>query len=496
MSQYQTWEPQPSPWGRVLPPLLLVAGIGLSLWAVPQLLRTADRERADRAAEAAADRLASSTVLSGINSALRDIARVTEPSVVHVSVAAEVRGRLGSRDYTQSGSGWIWDDQGNIVTNAHVVDGANALEVQLNDGTLLNAELVGLDLRTDIAVLRVKADGLTPAARSSRLPEQGDMVFAFGSPFEFRFSMSSGIVSGIGRSAGLAEVEYENFIQVDAAINPGNSGGPLVDITGKVIGMNTAIATGRGSTVGSGQFAGIGLAIPMQIVENVVDQILQHGEVAKGFLGVSVVDVGSVGRLQSRSPEFVVVANKFQGDGAVVSAVSADSPAAKAGLRVGDVIVGIGGRRISTRDEVLSQIGTSRPGTTMPLEVWRPDAGRNAGERVQLSAELGTLDPTVNAAPLVEGLQRMGLADLQDVKQPVRGVRVGRVVKDAPADGKVPVDSVIVGCDGQSVRGLDDLVIRLTRAFTTRPRLLGTPSVSFQIRLPNGAERSVELELR
>jgi S1-C subfamily serine protease len=179
---------------RALPAALLLAAAATALWTVPALMRMAQVERTARSMEAASTRLAGTNVLDAMSAAIRDIGDAVEPAVVHVSVAGESKGRLGVRQFTQSGSGWIWDTAGHVVTNAHVVDGATALEVQLHDGSLHPATLVGLDPRTDIAVLRVNTDGLLPARRSSALPAQGDMVFAFGSPFEFRFSMSSGIV--------------------------------------------------------------------------------------------------------------------------------------------------------------------------------------------------------------------------------------------------------------------------------------------------------------
>jgi S1-C subfamily serine protease len=414
--------------------------------------------------------------------------------VVHVSVASEAKGRLGSRAFTQSGSGWIWDAAGHIVTNAHVVDGATALEVQLHDGSLHEATLVGLDPRTDVAVLRIAADGLLPARRSNELPAQGDLVFAFGSPFEFRFSMSSGIVSGVGRSAGLAEVEYESFIQVDAAINPGNSGGPLTDIRGNVIGVNTAIATGRGSTVGAGQFAGIGLAIPMSIAENVVEQLIEHGSVARGFLGVSVMDARQMRLRGSRNPVLQAAASAFPGQGAIVTSVTPASPAADAGLEVGDVIVSIAGRRIEAGDEVLSEIGTKRPGSALSLEVVRPTEAAGAGGRRNVTATLGTLDPSVNARPFVAAFERAGLAGLADGE---RGGRRGVTVASSrgPVAGEVPAGSLIVALDGLRVASLDDLWVRLTRSAVGRVRIAFPPSARITVLRPDGAERDVDVPL-
>jgi serine protease Do len=480
---------------RLLPAALLLAAAATSLWTVPKLIRMAASERTARSMDAASERLSKDNVLDALSAATRDVGEAVEPAVVHVSVAAEAKGRLGSRSFTQSGSGWIWDADGHVVTNAHVVDGASALEVQLHDGSLHQATLVGLDPRTDVAVLRIQADGLSPAKRSAVLPAQGDTVFAFGSPFEFRFSMSSGIVSGVGRSAGLAEVEYESFIQVDAAINPGNSGGPLTDTHGRLIGMNTAIATGRGSTVGNGQFAGIGLAIPMAIVENVVGQLLEHGSVKRGFLGVSVVDSQRVQAMGARDPVLRAVAQSFPGEGAVVTMVTPGSPAEAVGLRLGDVITAIAGRRIDSSDEVLSEIGTKRPGTELPLEVWRGSEAHPSGERMQVRAKLGTLDPNVNARALVAAFGRAGLTDLADAKREGRrGVEVRGSAGPIAAD--IPPGSMIVAFEGLRVASLDDLWVRLTRSAVGGVRLAAAPSARVTVWRPDGSERDVEVPLR
>jgi S1-C subfamily serine protease len=380
------------------------------------------------------------------------------------------------------------------------VDSADELEVQLHDGSLHGATLVGLDPRTDVAVLRIDAPGLLPARRSADLPSQGDLVFAFGSPFDFRFSVSSGIVSGIGRSAGLEEVEYESFIQVDAAINPGNSGGPLADIRGDVIGMNTAIATGRGSTVGSGQFAGIGLAIPMSIVENVVGQLIDHGTVSRGFLGVQMLDAQRLRMVGARDPAIVAALARFPDDPAVVSSVTPGSPAEGAGLRPGDVIVSIGGRRIEVVDEVTSEIGTKRPGTALDLEVWRSEPGADddaarVERRIPFRVTLATLDPSRAAGPIVQFVQRLGLAELADgMRGARRGVEVRRAQGAVAQD--VPPGSLIVAVDGMRVASLDDLWIRLQRSAVGRVRLASEPSVLLTIVRPDGSERDVELALR
>jgi S1-C subfamily serine protease len=480
---------------RALPAALLAAAAALSLWTVPALMRMASTERAARSMDAAAARLEGGSVLEDLNAAMRSVADAVEPAVVHVSVAGESRGRQGSRAFTQSGSGWVWDAAGHVVTNAHVVDGASRLEVQLHDGSLHEATLVGLDLRTDLAVLRVDAPGLLPARRSAQLPAQGDLVFAFGSPFEFRFSMSSGIVSGVGRSAGLEEVEYESFIQVDAAINPGNSGGPLTDVSGRVIGVNTAIATGRGSTVGAGQFAGIGLAIPMAIAEGVVEQLIEHGVVKRGFLGISMLDPRMMRASGDVGPALRDALAAAPAGAVVVARVTAGSPAESAGIRAGDVVVAVEGERVVDRDALQSAIGTRRPGSVIELDIVRPAAEGEPGGRRRVSASLGTLEADANAGPFADAFRRAGLSGLADGERSgVRGVLVGE--RGSGAAEEVPQGSLIVAVDGLSVSGLDDLWVRVSRAVRTGAWVRSSPAVALTV-LPPGAEaRVVEVPLR
>jgi S1-C subfamily serine protease len=214
--------------------------------------------------------------------------------------------------------------------------------------------LVGLDLRTDIAVIKVSAGGLRPSLRGdSAKIEQGDLVYAFGSPFDFRFSMQLGIVSGLGRSAGLADIDYENFIQTDAAINPGNSGGPLTDIRGRVIGMNTAIATGRGNSVGQGQFAGIGLAIPMSMIESVVSQIIEIGRGPQGLpRRERRLDRHGALACRARQPARGGRRGFPRRGRGCVGDVTPDSPASEAGFARGDVIVTIDGQKVTSEGSV------------------------------------------------------------------------------------------------------------------------------------------------
>ncbi len=274
---------------------LVVASIA-ALVVVPSIIDRIELERTRQQVSLATIALThgeDGDILQRFSDATRAVARRVRPSVVHVMSAAGDRGR---HEMIGNGSGWVWDATGHVVTNWHVVEDADHIEVQLHDGELRNATLIGSDPSTDVALLKVGGASLVPATRTPdfKTIEQGDLVFAFGSPLDFRFSMSSGLVSGLGRTAGIVgdgrRGGYEDFIQVDAAINPGNSGGPLTDAKGRVIGMNTAIATHLERPDGTGIFSGIGLAIPLPMIESVVTQLLDHGTVRKGYLGIAVVE--------------------------------------------------------------------------------------------------------------------------------------------------------------------------------------------------------------
>ncbi|MFK7959091.1 MAG: S1C family serine protease [Phycisphaerales bacterium] len=347
-------------------PSLVVLGAAATVLLVgPRLVRQLAYQRDASRIELASERLQVGNILDEMNQAFRDIAVKVEPSVVHIA-ARQARSDGGSGMST--GSGWVYDADGHIVTNYHVIANTSEVDVQLSAGRILDAELVGSDPLTDIAVLRVDPEFLHPATRGdvAEPVEQGDMVFAFGSPFDFRFSMSAGVVSGKDRAAGVIRdagvAGYENFIQTDAAINPGNSGGPLTDHRGDVIGMNTAIATR--STPGSGepgQFAGIGLAIPLEMIEPIVGQIIDRGFVTRGFLGIELNTITDENRIESG----------WNGDGVLVVDVTADGPAAGAGLEHGDIITEINGERVATGEQLRARVAQMAPGSEMSVVVQR-----------------------------------------------------------------------------------------------------------------------------
>jgi len=421
--------------------------------------------------------------------------------VVHISTRADLRDPKSGRTVpmSSSGSGWVYDADGHIVTNAHVVDGAKEIEVQFHNGSLRKVTSVKLDLRTDIAVLTIEHGGLRPAERGrSEQIQQGDLVFAFGSPFDFRFSMSSGIVSGLGRSAGLTDVDFENFIQVDAAINPGNSGGPLTDITGRVIGMNTAIATGRGNTTGvQGQSAGIGLAIPMSIIESVVPQLIEKGEVDKGFMGV---------RLSLLTDARARTAG-YEGHGVMIGDVEPDAPAHRSGLRPGDIITHINGQPINSQRQIPAIVATHRPGQTILVRVWRSGED-NAGRPLEIPVVLEKLDPALIAERPVDSLDRFGVRALQTANRLTavelslpqeRGVIVVETTPGSSAELNMPRGSLIVAVNDLPVSSVDEFYTRLMRA-TPQSGLFGPRSpmstvVILTVILPGGETRSVPIPM-
>ena len=256
------------------------------------------------------------------------------------------------------GSGVIITPDGTILTNNHVIDGATDIKVQLSDKREFAAKLVGADPKSDVAVLKIEGKDLPtlPLGDSSQL-NVGDLIFAIGDPFGVGETATMGIVSATGRSR-LGIEDYENFIQTDAAINPGNSGGAMIDIHGNLVGINTAIL----SHGGSGGNEGVGFAIPMSMAKPVMDQILAHGKVIRGYLGVHIQDF---------SPELAKSFNFNQSGGVLIGDVSANTPAANAGLKKGDVIVKLNGQAESDSNDLRNTISQMSPGTQVKLDIWR-----------------------------------------------------------------------------------------------------------------------------
>ncbi|MCX8508695.1 MAG: Do family serine endopeptidase, partial [Rhodobacteraceae bacterium] len=285
------------------------------------------------------------------------------------------------------GSGFIISADGTIVTNNHVVENATKITVTLDDGKELPAKLVGTDAKNDIAVLKIEPEGRLPTVSwgNSDALRAGDPVLAIGDPFGIGTTVTSGIVSARGRD--LHSGPYDDFIQVDAAINHGNSGGPLVDATGKVVGINTAIYSPNGGNVG------VGFAIPSAQAQKVVEKILADGTVEHGFIGVSIQPVdaqiaGAIGLTEAK--------------GALVAAVQPDSPAAKAGIAAGDVILSVNGSDVADPRAVSRAIADLAPGDKAELALWREG---KVEKLTLIVGRLGGVEPPVTepAVPKAEG---------------------------------------------------------------------------------------------
>src|SRR5580658_7787174 len=257
------------------------------------------------------------------------------------------------RPFQSAGSGVIFDAKaGYIVTNAHVVENASEITVTLQDGRDLKAEIVGADTPSDVAVLKVKADGLAQIVLGdSAKVEVGDFAVAIGNPFGLQHTVTSGIISGLSRS-GINPDGYEDFIQTDASINPGNSGGALVNLRGELIGINTAILSRSGGNIG------IGFAIPVNMAHNVMEQLIKYGTVKRGQLGVSMYTV---------TPDIAHSLGLPSAVGALVSQVVEGSPAERAGIRTGDVITLVNGQPVKSNSELRNTIGLLRVGDKVDI---------------------------------------------------------------------------------------------------------------------------------
>jgi serine protease Do len=327
------------------------------------------------------------------------------------------------------GTGVIISPDGYIVTNNHVVQGATDIRVTMGDRRILPAKVVGRDKLTDLAVIKVNTSGLpsVPWGDSTKL-HPGQTVLAFGNPLGFRFTVTRGIVSALNRPNPFSEDRRApgEFIQTDAAINQGNSGGPLVNARGEVVGINTFLVSP------SGAFAGMGFAIPTQIVKPTVDGLIRNGKVEHGYMGIGISDV---------TPDEARFFHVDNASGAVVTQVEPDSPAGKAGLKVGDVITELNGELINDAGQLQVEVGQKQPGTTINLKVNRD--GKSESVPVTLEA-MGSRDRGGRERSSTEnGKPRwgVGLADLTpEVRQQMQlgsnlqGAVVERVVPGSSAD--------------------------------------------------------------
>ena len=352
------------------------------------------------------------------------------------------------------GSGVIVDaEEGFVLTNNHVIQGADDIAVTLQDGRSLQGEIVGTDPDTDLAVIRIPAEGLKalPLADSGDL-RVGDFVVAVGNPFGLGQTVTSGIVSALGR-AGFRGLEFQNFIQTDASINPGNSGGALINLRGELVGINSAIFTPSGGNVG------IGFAIPSAMASYVLDQLIRYGEVRSGSLGVVV---------QNLTAELAGAFGVENRRGALVSEVLDGTAAERAGLRAGDVLTALGGYPIRNAQDFLNAEGQVPVDAPLSVEFVRDGRARSAKLEIEPSQELAgeALDRRLAGAVFTE------LPSSQRVEG-VRGVLLDSLARDSrPAyEGLRPGD-VITSVNRGRVDNLDDLRERLGNASSRAPLLI------------------------
>ena len=361
--------------------LVLVLGIGIGIGVTTTLPKlSSPRAHAVEKAEASAS-FAKLQEADDLSISFKHVARALRPSVVTIRSVRKIgadnparpngarpeipeefrrffdqRVPEGGLQQQGMGTGVIVSEDGYVLTNNHVVRGADEVEVILSTNRKLKAKIVGTDKATDVAVLKVTAKGLAAARLgSSENMEVGDWVLAIGSPFGLDQTVTAGIVSAKGR-ANVGITDYEDFIQTDAAINPGNSGGPLVNLKGEVIGINTAIASRSGGSTG------VGFAIPSDMVRRVMDSILDTGRVDRGWLGVGIQDLD-----EDLARSFGLKSMR----GALVSGVLPAGPAAKAGLKSGDVLLKVAGQEVRDANHLRHMVAGIEPKKKVRLEVWR-----------------------------------------------------------------------------------------------------------------------------
>ena len=369
------------------------------------------------------------------------------------------------------GSGFIVDEDGLVVTNNHVIDGATEITVTLNDGTRYPAELVGRDPKTDLALLKIEVDDPLPYASfgESESMRAGDWVIAIGNPFGLGGTATTGIVSARGRD--IQAGPFDDFIQIDAPINRGNSGGPLFDTAGRVIGVNTTIFSPNGGNVG------IGFAIPASLVAPIVEQLRNDGYVERGWLGVQI---------QQIDEDIAAGLGLEEAKGALVASVVPESPAESAGLRAGDVIVAFEDAEIEDIKDLTRSVAAIRPDSKIELEIWRDgdtdtvevDLGENPDDLAMKTTSPGAMQGDSAASlglslmPLTpENRQRFG------IDEGIEGALVGNVTPGSPAArrGLRPGD-VILGVGQEAVSAPSEVVEEVARLQENE-----RPSVVFQI---------------
>jgi serine protease Do len=330
------------------------------------------------------------------------------------------------------GSGFLISADGYVVTNNHVIDGAKTVQVTTDDGRTLDAKVIGADSKTDVALLKVTEGGSFPFVKLAKgSPRVGDWVVAIGNPFGLGGTVTSGIVSARGRDIGAGP--YDDFLQIDAPINKGNSGGPTFNLQGEVVGMNTAIYSPSGGSVG------LAFAVPASTVQTVVDQLQQDGRVSRGYLGVQI---------QPLTKELAEGFGLSTEKGALVAGAQDGTPAEKAGLKSGDVITAVDGEAIANARELTRKIGALKPGAKAEITYLRDGKERTA--TVALASQPGEKEAKAAPSRSDDGLPKLGL-EFAPAREG-EGVAVAAVDPDGPAAQKgVKEGDVILEVGGQAV---------------------------------------------
>jgi Do/DeqQ family serine protease len=357
---------------RLLPALVLIGGIAVP----PAVFAAAAIPETSGGAVASLAPMLNAITPGVVNIAVKGRTReqnplLQDPFFRRFFNIPQGQGGYVERETQATGSGVIVDAaQGYVLTNAHVVEHATSITITTKDNRRLPAKLVGRDTETDVAVLKIETGKLTavPMGDSDRL-QVGDFVVAIGNPFGLGQTVTSGIISALGRS-GLGIEGYEDFIQTDASINPGNSGGPLVDLRGNLIGINTAILAPGGGNIG------IGFAVPINMARRVMDQLIRYGEVKRGRIGVA---------LQDLTPDLAQAMNTPRITGAVIAKVEPGSPADRAGIKTGDLVVAANGVAMRSATQLRNVIGLTRIGEDVNLTLDRNGGERTANVRVELA---------------------------------------------------------------------------------------------------------------
>ncbi|HSB42236.1 MAG TPA: DegQ family serine endoprotease [Methylomirabilota bacterium] len=393
------------------------------------------------------------------------VAETVSPAVVNINTVTRVSGRTPVEEFfgdeffrrffgdaperqqvqRSLGSGVIVDPSGIVLTNAHVVERATDIEVATADGKKHKAKLAGVDRKTDLAVLKLQGSGPYPAATlgDSDSVKVGDWVLAIGSPFGLQKTVTAGIISAKGRSIG--QGPFDDFLQTDAAINPGNSGGPLVNMSGEVIGINSAILSRTGGNVG------IGFSIPVNMAKRIYTELAAKGKVTRGWLGVSI---------QPLTPELAKSFGLKEPSGVLISDVMQGSPAASAGIASGDIIIEFDRKRVESPQELQKVVAATSPGRAVPLKVWR-----DKGEK-SLEIKIGeTPDETVALKSTNKGKSLLGL-DVRPITpelarqlnlRSAEGAIVFSVEEESPAaEAGLQRGDVIREVNRQKVRSVQD----------------------------------------